>query len=703
MTIFGGSRDKKPDKRAQRHEAHREREASRNKAASLAGRDIGELPPVANKKRRERCRRNFKLYCETYHASTFYLPWSQDHLDVIKAVEAAVLDGELLAFAMPRGDGKTALVEAAALWVKAYGHRPFTAIIGPTESHAAAMLESIKIEAETNEKLQADFPEVFYAIAKLERINNRARAQLFQGKPTHIKWKDREIQFPTIPGSKASGGIIRVAGITGAIRGMKAKRACDGKTIRPSLVLIDDCQTDESARSPKQVADRERVLKGAILGLAGPGEKIAGLATLTVIAPDDLAERLLDRKRHPAWQGRRMKMVNRWPDRIDLWEEYAELRKKGQREGRGTKDADDLYRQRQAEMDAGGEVAWEHRKNADEISALQHAWNIRIDRGDSAFFAEYQNEPIPEVGVESTDMTAPEIASKTNGKPRGTIPLGCQYLTMFTDCQGEALYWMVCAWEENFTGYVIDYGCFPDQRRHYFTLREITKKLSDVTKAKSPEGRLREGLAMLHAIQGARKWTRQDGVEMQIERKLYDAGYLPDAVFQFCQESGQPGIVMPTRGYGVKATQTPFNEYAKKPGERVGHYWRIPSTAKKRIIRHCEMDVNYWKSFVHARLAVPYGDPGSLTLFGEKPEAHRMLADHLTAEQRVAVAAKGRTVDEWREQPGKPDNHWLDCLVGCAVGASMLGAKLPEAFGWRPVKRKRVAFSELQRQRRRGA
>jgi hypothetical protein len=28
--------------------------------------------------------------------------------------------------------------------------------------------------------------------------------------------------------------------------------------------------------------------------------------------------------------------------------------------------------------------------------------------------------------------------------------------------------------------------------------------------------------------------------------------------------------------------------------------------------------------------------------------------------------------------PGR-DNHWLDCVVGCAVGASMLGAMLREA------------------------
>jgi len=72
-----------------------------------------------------------------------------------------------------------------------------------------------------------------------------------------------------------------------------------------------------------------------------------------------------------------------------------------------------------------------------------------------------------------------------------------------------------------------------------------------------------------------------------------------------------------------------------------------------------------------------------------------MLADHLTSELRVNVTAKGRSVDEWRlRSPGR-DNHWLDCLVGCAVGASMLGVSLQEASA-KPVERKRVRFSELQ-------
>jgi hypothetical protein len=48
---------------------------------------------------------------------------------------------------------------------------------------------------------------------------------------------------------------------------------------------------------------------------------------------------------------------------------------------------------------------------------------------------------------------------------------------------------------------------------------------------------------------------------------------------------------------------------------------------------------------------------------------------------------------EWTLLPSKPDNHWLDCLTGCAVAASMLGVSLP---GAKPVdERKPISMAKL--------
>jgi hypothetical protein len=94
------------------------------------------------------------------------------------------------------------------------------------------------------------------------------------------------------------------------------------------------------------------------------------------------------------------------------------------------------------------------------------------------------------------------------------------------------------------------------------------------------------------------------------------------------------------------------------------------------------------------------GDKGCLSLFGNKAETHRLLSEHLCAEYRVQTQGRGRTVDEWKIKPEQFDNHWLDCLVGCAVAASMQGAVLPGTDAKAMAKRERVKLSDIQRKRR---
>ncbi|MFM7920606.1 MAG: terminase gpA endonuclease subunit [Planctomycetaceae bacterium] len=144
------------------------------------------------------------------------------------------------------------------------------------------------------------------------------------------------------------------------------------------------------------------------------------------------------------------------------------------------------------------------------------------------------------------------------------------------------------------------------------------------------------------------------------------------------------------------AASRPFSEHKRKPGERIGLNWRITTTVGKRAIRHVLFDTNFWKSFVHARLVVSQGDPGCLSLFESIPEQHRLLAEHLTAEYRIRTEGRGRTVDEWKIRPEQSDNHWLDCLVGCAVAAAaqgcvLFGTEAPEA------PRKKISLSRIQK------
>jgi len=691
----------KPEPEGDPYETVKERARARNIALSLAGRDIGELPSVVNRERKEQAASDFRFFCEEDFPLTFHLPWSGDHLKVIARIEQAVLRGGLFAMAMPRGSGKSTICECACIWAVLNGHREFVCLIGSDEGHAMDMLDSIKMELDGNDLLLEDYPEVAYPIQALDGIANRCNGQLYKGQRTHIGWTAREIVLPTILASKASGAIIKVAGITGRIRGMKYKRA-DGKTVRPTLVVLDDPQTDESARSLTQCATRESVLAGAVLGLGGPGQKISGIMPCTVIRPSDMADNILDRDRHPEWNGERTKMVYSFPTDDKLWARYAEIRAESLRQGNAGDEATEFYRSHQDAMDEGAVIAWPARFNHDELSAIQHAMNLKL-QDEAAFFAEYQNEPLPEEVAEADELTAEQIAGKLNRLNRRAVPVGCNHLTMFIDVQASLLFFVVAAWEDDFTGFVIDYGTYPDQKRPYFTLRDARLTLAAATRTSGVEGAIYSGLDAITKEICTREWRRDDGAMLRIERCLIDAnwGTSTDVVYQFCRQTAQASVVMPSHGRFVGASSQPFSEYKRRPGDRVGHNWRMPNVQGKRSVRHVVYDTNYWKSFVHARLAVVMGDRGCLSLFGDKPELHRLLAEHITSEYRVKTEGRGRTVDEWKQRPERGDNHWFDCLVGCAAAASIQGAVLPGTDGQAAQKRDRVSFASWQRRAKR--
>ena len=671
------------------------RDAERNRQAeqSLAGRDIAPLPEVVNPPRKADCARNFRLFCESYFPETYSLEWSPDHLKAIEKIETAVLSGGLFALAMPRGSGKSTMTETAALWAMLYGHREFVTLIGATESAALEMLDSIKTELEVNEHLSEDFPEVCYPVAQLEGISNRCAGQLFHGERTRITWTSNEIVLPTIEGSKASGIIVRVAGITGRVRGMKYKRS-DGRSVRPSLVIIDDPQTSESAGSLEQTRKRVRVLAGDILGLAGPGLKISGIMPCTIIRPGDMADIILNRNTHPDWNGEKTKMVYKFPTNMKLWDEYAELRAESLRTDGNFQKATEFYLANREAMDAGAEVSWEARFNHDEISALQHAMNLKF-QDEAAFQAEYQNDPLPEDTQDDTLLSVDEICAKVNGLPRGRIPLACDKITMFIDIQKALLFFVVIAWSDDFTGAVVDYGAWPDQHRREFSLADANPTIQSTYPTAGFEGALYAALTSLTDDYLGREWTREDGAVLKIERALVDAnwGQSTDIVYQFCRQSAHAGVILPSHGRYVGASSKPMTEYRKQPGDRLGFNWMMPNVAGKRAIRHVIYDSNYWKSFVHARLAVALADKGSLTLYGRIPGVHQLLAEHLTAEYRVKTQGRGRTVDEWKLKLQSHDNHWLDCCAGCAVCASMLGATMPEFLPVRAAPKARLRLS----------
>ena len=230
-----------PEEQPSKYERHRQRMAEQQANISAEGRDIGSIPAVANPERREKCRRDLQLFCETYFPEIFYLPWSPLQLEAINRLQTATLHGGKFAVAMPRGTGKSVLCERAAIWATVYGYRRFVVVVGSTDRTSRDSFKSIKTTFETNADLMDDFPEICYPVQMLEGIVNRVHGQTCLGERTHITWGSNKIIFPTIAGSIASGSIILGTSMSAHFRGLKHQEA-SGDVTRPDFVLIDDPQ-----------------------------------------------------------------------------------------------------------------------------------------------------------------------------------------------------------------------------------------------------------------------------------------------------------------------------------------------------------------------------------------------------------------------------------------------------------------------------
>jgi phage terminase large subunit GpA-like protein len=137
-------------------------------------------------------------------------------------------------------------------------------------------------------------------------------------------------------------------------------------------------------------------------------------------------------------------------------------------------------------------------------------------------------------------------------------------------------------------------------------------------------------------------------------------------------------------------------DWRREKGDRVGADWTIRWN-KARRQKEIIFGTNFWKSLVASRLGLPAGSPGSLSFYGERPNLHELIANHLTAEMAVRVSTGERTVDEWQLKPGR-DNDLFDTVVGCYVAASVRGVSTDASAGTAmAAKPKRVSMADLQR------
>jgi phage terminase large subunit GpA-like protein len=323
-------------------------------------------------------------------------------------------------------------------------------------------------------------------------------------------------------------------------------------------------------------------------------------------------------------------------------------------------------------------------------------------RDPRAFAAEYQNDPVDDDQAGVGELKADEIACRLNGHVRGLVPTAATTLTTFIDVGQELLYWAACAWEEGFTGSVVDYGAWPPQSRTYFAYREANPTLSARYPGLGPEGQVYAGLNDLAEVLLGKDWPTDGGGTIRVSLGMVDSGWMAEVVERFARGSPHRDRLQISKGAGIGPAQTPILDRPRKPGERRGLNWIRHAPKPGHSSRLLEYNTNFFKSFIQSRLLAPVGAKGALTLFGDDPVVHRLFADHLTAEYPDSQKSErsGRTVDVWTPKPNR-DNHLWDCLVGCCVAASVEGValvSLPSAGP--PTQPKKVSWAARQREKR---
>jgi predicted phage terminase large subunit-like protein len=315
--------------------------------------------PAAQAERVKRAQADFRFFSKTYFphyvkgSESAFHTWFYDRVPGL--IDAP--SGALINVSAPRGEAKSTLgTQLLALWCIVTGRKHFMPVVMDSWDQAATMLEAIKTELTANPRLMMDYP-------------------------------------------KATGaGRVWNAGVILTANNVKMQAFGSGKKMRglrhgphrPDLVFLDDIENDENVRQKAQRDKTEDWVAKTVLNLGPPDGSMDVLYLNTILHYDSVANRY---HRKPRWVRVKFKAITRWPDRLDLWEQWEQLYlaeaeddDSGLQGNEAPTAAQQFYEQNKAEMERGAVVSWPT------MRPLLRLMQIRAENH-KAFDCEYQNDP----------------------------------------------------------------------------------------------------------------------------------------------------------------------------------------------------------------------------------------------------------------------------------------------------------------------
>ncbi len=610
-------------------------------------------------KKRKKLEADIVKWLRFFGGDAFNLPFSPAHLNIIEKLYTAMKKGGLFALAMPRGHGKSTITKWAALYALLTGIRKYVVYIAATSELANSFIEFVKQQLIDNDVLHEYYPHITTYFRATEGKAIKAKYQLrADGESSGIVLRQNFLMLPAVltPDGKeypSNSGIIEAHGLTGAIRG-KWKDSTTGEVIRPDFAILDDPQDRESAESEAQCAMRERIIMGDVLGLAGVKKRITAVMLCTVIRRGDLADRFLDNKLHPEWQGVRYKLIEKFPDEQDgLWEDYRKIYREDLANGKGMARATNFYKEHKEQMQKGAIISWTHRVREGEIDALQTAENLMIETGD-AFFAEYQNEP-KDIMEFTYRVEIQDVLKHITNIERFIVPRGHNLVFAATDINRVGLHYVIVAFRNDLSGHIVDYGRYPAGRNVW------EANATEMVRKKKIFQALHELSGMIAGL----PLRDEDGKTVKPLWLLIDRGYEPDVVHRFCNSAYFPFRLVPVRGYASQK----YNVGKNVIGAPKENCHLTQSTLGQFIAFNADVV----REIMHRGFLGEVGEIGSIGVYRNEPRQHLPFAEHITAEiLRQKYKTDYGMRYEWVHLPGVQWD-WADALSMAFVGALSQG------------------------------
>jgi hypothetical protein len=622
------------------------------KAAHVARHnDIGDIPPIADKDRRERCRYDLPLFGVTYLSDILDHPPSDEiKTGLINKLEQCILYGGQLAIMYPRGAGKTTWMVAAIAWAILYGHRRFPVVIAAKADLAKAILKTVWAVIERSDNILADFPAVAMPIRALKGVAQRAMSQTYHEEPTRIETASSHFRLPYLAdnGEKADvacGAIMAAVGIGASVRGL-----LDMGT-RPDLVLFDDPQTKKDAASTSRIQWIEEFIHSDALGLAAHSSTLAACITVTPQKYGDLAMRITDRQEHPEWSVSTAPLV-KWGERAeDLWYGFLDAyREDSMRDDYKHTLSRAYYEEHKAEYADTITLDAQAYDKGTEIDAIHHALNLRAKMGDEAFKAECL---LTVSDVESTlPVTFDVVSQSLNGYPRGHLPPGIRRVIAFCDvniAKGKGLSWVAVGFGDNHTAAVVAYGRYPERRA-------VSEKATSDMKRK---GDIASAILAVVELLSRMRFTTDQGKHIKITALGFDRGYEASTVHRTLavirRRVKPPFQVCALRGAGWRQ----FTESDKTAKiARGDHLYISESPHGEYLYVHSP----YWREVALSGFLETPLMPGSVSIYGDNPSQHYEFASEVAAERllRKYMHPSGKLAWDWATTG---ENHYCDALT----------------------------------------